>query len=56
MTDRKDLKNTPEVDAFIAKIETGTPAQASMSVIAQIMQKLQELKTKKGVNVKKFDL
>lgn len=44
MKDHKDAQSKIESQTFFEKIETATPTQAALSVIAQIMQKLAKLK------------
>jgi hypothetical protein len=43
--DRKDTVPTPEPSNFFEKLERATPAQASQSIIAQIILKLKKTRS-----------
>ena len=44
MKDNKDSSPKPEAKSFFEKLETATPAAASQSIIAKILQELKKLK------------
>lgn len=44
MKDQKDTTPKTEGKTYLERLETATPAQASQSIIAKILQKLQQLK------------
>ena len=40
MKDKKDIKTNPEVDVYAQRLVEASPAKASLSIIAKIMQEL----------------